>query len=63
VAHSCNPSYLEGKDQRDGGSEPAYAKGSRAPILGKNPSQKRAGALAQGVGPEYSKDKNKNEKV
>jgi hypothetical protein len=44
VAHSCNPSYSEGRDQEDGDSRP---------YLEKNPSQKRAGGVAQGEVPEF----------
>jgi hypothetical protein len=39
VAHSCNPSYLGGKDQEDHSSKPAQANSLRDPML-KNPSQK-----------------------
>jgi hypothetical protein len=43
VAHACNPSYSGVRDQED--------RGSWDPIL-KNPLQKKAGGVAQGVGPE-----------
>jgi hypothetical protein len=33
VAHACNPSYLEGRDQEDCSSKPAQAYSSRDPIL------------------------------
>jgi hypothetical protein len=33
VAHACNPSYSEGGDQEDHGSNPAWANSSRDPIL------------------------------
>jgi hypothetical protein len=36
VAHACNPSYLEGRDQEDHGSKPARAKSSQDPILKKH---------------------------
>jgi hypothetical protein len=49
VAHAYNPSYSEGRDQEDGGSKPAWAK----TLYRKNPSQKRAGGMVQGVGPEF----------
>jgi hypothetical protein len=52
VAHACNPSYLGCRDQEDGGSKPAPAHSFHDPIS-KNPSQKRAGGVAQGVGPEF----------
>jgi hypothetical protein len=46
VAHTCHPSYLEGRDQED--------QSLRAfPILKKKKSQKRADRVAQGVGPEF----------
>jgi hypothetical protein len=50
VAHTCNPSYSGGRDQEDHGSKPAQAK---RPSLEKNPLQKRAGGVAQGIGPEF----------
>jgi hypothetical protein len=54
VAHACNPSYSEGRDQEDCGSKPAWANSSRDPILKKKPSKKeRTGGVAQGVGPEF----------
>jgi hypothetical protein len=49
VAHTYNPGYSEGRDQEDYSSKPARA---RDPIL-KNPSQKRADGVAQGVDPEF----------
>jgi hypothetical protein len=45
-----NPSYSGGRDQKDQGSKPAQANSSRDPIL-KKLSQKRAGGVAQSVGP------------
>jgi hypothetical protein len=50
MAYTCNPSYSRGRDQEDHGSKPVQANGSPDPIL-KNPAQKRAGGVAQGVGP------------
>jgi hypothetical protein len=52
VAHAYNPSFSGGRDQEDCGSKPAWANSSQDPIS-KNPSQKRAGGVAQGVGPEF----------
>jgi hypothetical protein len=52
VAHAYNPSYLGGSDQEDRSSKPAQENSSGDPIL-KNPSQKRAGGMAQGEGPEF----------
>jgi hypothetical protein len=47
------PSYSEGRDQEDHGSKPAQANSLPDPISKKNPSQKRAGGVAQGVGSEF----------
>jgi hypothetical protein len=47
VAQTCNPSYSGGRDQEHCGSKPARQ------IVCKTPSQKRAGGVAQGVGPEF----------
>jgi hypothetical protein len=55
VAHAYNPRYSQGRDQEDHSLK-------RDPIS-KKTSQKRAGGVAQGVGPEckpqYSKKKKK----
>jgi hypothetical protein len=45
-------SYSGSRDQEDRGSKSPGANSSRDPIL-KNPSQKRAGRVAQGVAPEF----------
>jgi hypothetical protein len=62
VAHACNPSYSGGRDQEGHSSKPAWANSSWAPLL-KNPSQKWAGGVVQGVGyefkPSYWKKKEK----
>jgi hypothetical protein len=47
VAHTCNPSYSA--VQEDRGSKPAQANSSGDPISKNNPSQKRAGGVAQVV--------------
>jgi hypothetical protein len=52
MGHTCNPSYSGGRDQEDHSSEPAWANSLRDTIS-KGPSQKRAGGVAQGVGPEF----------
>jgi hypothetical protein len=52
VAQSCNSSYSGGRDREGWGSKPAWANSSYDPIS-KNPSQKRASGVAQGVGPEF----------
>jgi hypothetical protein len=53
VAHTCNPSYSGGSDQEDNSSRPAQANSSGDPKKLKNPSQKRAGGVTQGVGSEF----------
>jgi hypothetical protein len=54
VAHAGNPSYSGGRDQEDPGSRPSQTNRSARLYLKKqNPSQKRAGGVAQGVGPEF----------
>jgi hypothetical protein len=55
VALAYNPSYSVGRDQEDRGLKPARAKSSVRPYLEKNPSQKWAGGVAQGVGPEFKR--------
>jgi hypothetical protein len=52
VAHACDPGYSGGRDQEDYGSKLARANSSRDPIL-KIPHTKRAGGVAQGLGPEF----------
>jgi hypothetical protein len=52
VAHACNPSYSGDRDQEDRGSKPAGQTVLKTLCL-KNPSQKRAGGVAQGVAPEF----------
>jgi hypothetical protein len=53
VAHDCNPSYSGVSDQEDRGSKPAQANSLRDPISKKPITKKRAGGVAQGVGPEF----------
>jgi hypothetical protein len=48
----CNLSFSSGRDQEDGSLKPAHANSSQYPVS-KNPSHKRAGAVAQGIGPEF----------
>jgi hypothetical protein len=36
VTHTCSPSYLEGRDQEDPGSKPAWANQFMRPYLEKN---------------------------
>jgi hypothetical protein len=52
VAHACNPSYSGGRDQQDHDLKPAQKNSSQDPIS-KNPLQKRAGGVVQGVSPEF----------
>jgi hypothetical protein len=52
VAHTCNPSYSGGRDQEELSSKPAWINSSRDPIL-KNLFTKRAGEVAEGIGPEF----------
>jgi hypothetical protein len=40
VAHACNPSYLGGRDQEDGGLRPAWSNSSQDTIL-KTPNTKK----------------------
>jgi hypothetical protein len=61
VAHAYNPSYSGGRHQEDRGSKPAWGNSLRDSIL-KNPSQKRAGGMAQGVGPEFKSQYHKKKK-
>jgi hypothetical protein len=50
VAHACNSSYSGGKDQDDIKSQPRQIARS---YLEKSHPKKRAGGVAQGVGPEF----------
>jgi hypothetical protein len=66
VAPTCNPNYSGSRDQEDHGSKQTV----RETLSRKNPSQKRAGGVTQGVGPEFkpqyckkNKNKNKNKKT
>jgi hypothetical protein len=53
VAHTCNLSYSEGRDQEDHSSKSAQANSLQDPIS-KNPITKNwAGRVAQGKGPEF----------
>jgi hypothetical protein len=52
VDHNCNPSHSGGSDQEDRSPKPAWTNSSQDPIS-KNPSQKRAGGVAQGEDPEF----------
>jgi hypothetical protein len=63
VIHTCNPSYSGGRDQEDRGLRPSQANSSKDPILKQNPSQKRAGGVAPGVGPEFKPSPLKKKKL
>jgi hypothetical protein len=52
VAHVYNSCYSGGRDQEDHSLKPAQANSSWDPIS-KNSSQKSAGRVAQGEGPEF----------
>jgi hypothetical protein len=54
VAHACNPSYSEGRDQEDHGLKPAQANSS-GDFISQNPITKIwAGRVAQSEGPEFN---------
>jgi hypothetical protein len=58
VAHSCNPSYSGSRDQ-----EASLGKEFLRSYLKKNPSQKRAGRVAQGEGTESRPSTAKNKQT
>jgi hypothetical protein len=60
VAHSCNPSYSGGRDQKDCGLMPARAKSAR-PYLRKKKKKitERTGSVVQDVGPEFKPEYHK----
>jgi hypothetical protein len=53
MAHTCNPSYSGGRDQEDHSSKAVQANSCKT-LSWKNPSQKRTGKVAQGVGSEFN---------
>jgi hypothetical protein len=53
VAHIYNPSYSGDRDQEDCSLKPDGANSLQDPILKKNHHKKRAGGVAQGIGPEF----------
>jgi hypothetical protein len=61
VAYTCNPSYSGDRDQEDSGLKPVWANSSTRPYFEKNPSQKRAGGVVQGVGFDFKPQYHKNE--
>jgi hypothetical protein len=60
VAHSCNPSYLQARDQEDHCWKPALANSSQDPILKKTYHKKRAGRVTQGNPSTANKTKETN---
>jgi hypothetical protein len=61
VTQAYNLSYSGGGDQEDRGSKPAQANSLQDPIS-KIPNTKKAGGVAQGVGPEFKPQYHKNKK-
>jgi hypothetical protein len=53
VAHAYNPSYSGGRDQEDHSLKPAQANSSQNPILKIPNGIKKAGGIAQDVGPKF----------
>jgi hypothetical protein len=62
MAHTCNPSYSGGRDQEDCGLKAVWANSLQDPISKKNPSQERAGGVAEGEGPEFKPQNYKKKK-
>jgi hypothetical protein len=59
VAHTCNPTSSEGRDQKDPSSKPVLAKFLR-PYLKNTHHKNRDGGVVQGVGPEFKPQYHKN---
>jgi hypothetical protein len=53
VAHTCHPSYSGGRDQENCSLKLAQANNSWDVILKKKATKKKAGGMAQGIGPEF----------
>jgi hypothetical protein len=62
VTHIYSPSYSRDRDQEDHGSKSAQANSSARIALKKRPSQKRAGGVAQSVGPKLKPQCHKERK-
>jgi hypothetical protein len=66
MAHASDPRYSGGRDKEDRASRSALGKQFPRPYLGKNHSQQRAGAVAQGEdrssNPSTTKKKTKQNK-
>jgi hypothetical protein len=52
-AQACNHSYSSSRDQENLSLKPDQANSSARPYLKKHSSQKRAGRVAQSIGPEF----------
>jgi hypothetical protein len=62
-AHAYNPSYSGGRDQEDNSSKSTQANSLCNPISKKKKkSQKRAGGVAHGLGPEFKPQYRKKKK-
>jgi hypothetical protein len=61
VARAHNSSYLGGRNQEDHSLKPVPANSSQDPIS-KIPNTKRAGRVAQAVGPEFKPQYQKKQK-
>jgi hypothetical protein len=62
MAHTCNPSYSGGRNEEDPSSKPDWENSSWDPIS-KIPNTRRAGGVAQGVGPEFKPQYHKKKKM
>jgi hypothetical protein len=63
VAHACNPSYSEGKDQEACGSKPAQANTSQDPISKKTHHKKGLVEVGPEFNPNNAKKKKKPQKI
>jgi hypothetical protein len=62
MAHACNPSYLEGRDQENRGSKPAQANSCKT-LSQKTHHKNRIGGVAQGEGPTFKPQYHKKKVV
>jgi hypothetical protein len=62
MAHTCNPSYLGGRNQENHGLKPTGENSSQKSVW-KKPITKRAGGVAQGIGPEFKAQYHKKKKT
>jgi hypothetical protein len=66
ATHACDPSYSRGRNQEDCGSKTAWVNRAMRPYLKKDTSEKRAGGVAQSIGPvkpKFRKKKKKKKKI